>query len=431
MISQSLAVQLVAFLGRAGEKFLSRLNLVRPRSTGGFRAAAAVFVVGTAATLAACGPSGFGGGGFGAGPAVRASQPVTGEVLGSGSVRVAMLLPLSATGNAGQIATNFRNAAELALRDFKTAGIQVMIKDDQGTAEGARAAASEAISQGAELILGPLFARSVTAVGTVARGANVPVIAFSSDTTAAAPGVYLLSFLPQSDVDRIVSFAASRGKRSFAALLPNNAYGSLVEAELQRAVAGAGGRVMSSQRYDLDKTSMQTQATSLATLVKSGGVDAVFLPDAGDAAPFLAQVLAANGVTADKITYLGSGQWDNDQRVASESNLNGGWYPAPENAGFGSFAKRYQAAYGAAPSRTASLAYDATSLAAGLAGRFGDQRFSQQTLTNPNGFIGIDGAFRFLANGFNQRGLAVYQINRGTAQIIDPAPRTFTGASGT
>ncbi len=391
----------------------------------------ATLALGALALLAGCSSSGFGGGGFGGGPAVSASQPVTGQVLGSGSVRVAMLLPLSATGNAGQIATNFRNAAELALRDFKTAGVQVMVKDDQGTAEGARAAASEAISQGAQLILGPLFARSVAAVATVARGANVPVIAFSSDTTAAAPGVYLLSFLPQSDVDRIVSFAASRGKQSIAALLPGNAYGTLVEAELQRAAAGAGVRIVASQHYDLDKTSMQTQATALAGVVASGGADAIFLPDAGDATPFLAQVLAANGVTTDKITYLGSGQWDNDPRISAESNLNGGWYPAPENTGFASFAKRYQAAYGSAPSRTASLAYDATSLAAGLAARYGAQAFAQQTLTNPNGFIGIDGAFRFLANGLNQRGLAVYQINRGTAQIIDPAPKTFASASGT
>jgi ABC-type branched-subunit amino acid transport system substrate-binding protein len=212
--------------------------------------------------------------------------------------------------------------------------------------------------------------------------------------------------------------------------LPNNAYGTLVEAEMQRAVANAGGRVIASLHYDLDKAAMQAQATTLANSIKSGAADAVFLPDAGDAAPFLAQVLAANGVTPDKMTYLGSGQWDNDPRIASESNLNGGWYPAPENAGFASFARRYQAAYGAAPSRTASLAYDATSLAAGLTARFGDQRFSQQTLTNPNGFIGIDGAFRFLSNGLNQRGLAIFQINRGSAQMVDPAPKTFTTPSG-
>ncbi|HEY5080961.1 MAG TPA: penicillin-binding protein activator [Bauldia sp.] len=409
---------------------MSCLNFVRRGKAVAHRALAMALGLGAVAMLVGCGPSGFGGG-VGGGAAVRASQPVTGTVLGTGTIRVALLVPMTATGNAGQIATNFRNAAELALKDFKNASIQVMIKDDQGTPEGARAAATEAISQGAELILGPLFARSVPPVAAVARAANVPVIAFSSDSTAAVQGVYLLSFLPQSDVDRIVSFAASRGKHSFAALLPDNAYGTVVESELQRAAAGAGVRVLASQRYSLDKTAMQTQATSLAGLVKSGSIDAVFLPDAGDATPFLAQVLAANGATPDKITYLGSGQWDNDPRILSESNLAGGWYPAPENGGFASFARRYQATYGSAPSRTASLAYDATSLAAGLAGRYGDQRFTQQTLTNPNGFIGIDGAFRFLQNGLNQRGLAIYQVGRGNAQIIDPAPKTFASASGT
>ena len=252
---------------------MSRLNFVRPGKASGYRAFAMALAIGAMAVLAGCGPSGLGGG-FGGGPAVRASQPVTGQVLGTGNIRVALLVPMTATGNAGQIAANFRNAAELALKDFKSANIQVMVKDDQGTPEGARAAASEAISQGAELILGPLFARSVPPVATVARAANVPVIAFSSDSTAAIQGVYLLSFLPQSDVDRIVSFAASRGKHSFAALLPDNAYGTVVESELQRAASGAGVRVLASQHYSLDKTAMQTQATSLAGLVKSGSVDA-------------------------------------------------------------------------------------------------------------------------------------------------------------
>ena len=157
----------------------------------------------------------------------------------------------------------------------------------------------------------------------------------------------------------------------------------------------------------------------------------MLLPDAGDATPFLAQVLAANGVTPDKMTFLGSGQWDNDARITGESNLSGAFYPAPEGSGFAAFSKRYQAAFGAAPSRTASLAYDATSLAAGLTARFGDQRFSAQTLTNANGFIGIDGAFRFLQNGLNQRGLAVYQIVKGQATVVDPAPKTFARAPGT
>jgi len=422
-------------MGRAREIFLSRRFFVRPGSQPGLvRLVAGLFALFAFAALAACNSSGFGGGGFGnpgSSAAMRGTQPVTGDTLGTGTIRIALLLPLSATGNAGQIAQNFRNAADLALHDFKTANLQILVKDDKGTTDGAAAAASESISQGAELILGPLFARSVMGAAPIARQAGVPMIAFSNDTTTSGQGIYLLSFLPQSDIDRIVSFAASRGKHSIAAMLPDNPYGTLVDAALQRAAANNGVRVMAEQRYELDKTNMQTQAVALAQLAKGGTIDSILLPDAGDATQFLAQMLAANGLTPDKMTYLGSGQWDNDPRITGESNLGGAFYPAPENGGFASFAKRYQAAYGAPPARTASLAYDATSLAAGLAARFGDQRFAAQTLTNPNGFIGIDGAFRFLPNGLSQRGLAVYQLVKGQAVMVDPAPRTFAAAGGT
>src|SRR4029079_5862532 len=164
----------------------------------------------------------------------------------------------------GQLALNLKNAAALAIREFQTANIQILVKDDLGTPEGARAATTQAISEGAELILGPLFAQSVAAAASVAKPSNVPIVAFSTDNSSASKGVYLLSFLPQSDVDRIIGYAAAQGKRSYAALLPNNSYGTVVEAALQRAVANAGGRVMAVERYALDKVSMQEKATQVS-----------------------------------------------------------------------------------------------------------------------------------------------------------------------
>jgi len=350
---------------------------------------------------------------------------VTGEVIGSGNVRVAMLLPLSATGNAGAIGLNIKNAAALALKEFANADIQIMVKDDRGTAEGARAAAAEAISQGAELILGPLFAQSVAAAASVAKPARVPIVAFSTDTSAASSGVYLLSFLPQSDVDRIIQFASSRGKRAYAALLPANGYGTVVEAAFHKAVGDRGGNIVAIERYQLDRIDMQAKAQAVAQIALAGQIDAIFIPDAGDAAPFLAQILSAEGIRSDKVAFLGSGQWNADARVTGESNLNGAWFPAPDNAGFDAFSARYKAAYGSPPFRPASLGYDAASLAAGLTSRFGAQRFSVETLTNSAGFLGVDGAFRLLPNGTNQRALAIYEVSNGKAQIVEPAPTSF------
>jgi ABC-type branched-subunit amino acid transport system substrate-binding protein len=350
----------------------------------------------------------------GAGLAPAGTPTVSGATLGNGTVRVALLVPSSATGNAGVIAANLKNAADLALREFQGgANLQILVKDDRGTPEGAREAANEAIAQGAELIMGPLFAQS-----------GIPVVAFSTDTSVAARNVYLLSFLPQSDADRIIGYAAGQGKRSIAALLPDNGYGTVMQAALQRAATTSGARIVTIERYGPDRAAKQQKAEAIAKVVQNGQVDAVFMPDGGDTAPFLAQVLSAQGVRPGQVKFLGSGQWD-DPRIAAEPTLKGSWYPAPDRAAFAAFATRYQSVFGAPPLRTASLGYDATSLAAGLAARYGQKRFSAETLASPNGFIGIDGAFRFLPDGTNQRQLAVYELGGGTPVLIDRAPQTF------
>ena len=300
-------------------------RLARPRAGGFFAICAAIL----ACLLAACNSSVTGGLNTGV-----PSSAVGSEVLGTGTVKIALILPLSAPGNAGQIAKAMRNAAELALREFKTANIQILVKDDRGNPDGARAAATLAISEGAELILGPLFAQSVPAVAAVAKPAAIPVIAFSTDASNAQSGVYLLSFLPQTDVERIVRYGASQGRKSFAAILPTNAYGAVVEAALQKTVAGTGGRVIQIERYDAaDPELMKARVAAIAAVAKQGTVDAILMPDGGTAPAALAQLFAAAGVSGGKIKFMGSGQWD-DAAVAGEPNLNGAWYPAPDRSGY-------------------------------------------------------------------------------------------------
>ena len=177
------------------------------------------------------------------------AAPAEGTVIGEGSVRVALILPLSGSGQGAVVAQSLRNAAELALTEFQNPDLTILIKDDRGNPEGARAAASEAIGEGAELIIGPLFAGSVQAAGQVARQAGKPLVAFSTDASIATRGVYLLSFLPQAEVDRIVDYAASQGRRSIAALIPETTYGGVVEAQFREAAARRGVRVAAIEHY--------------------------------------------------------------------------------------------------------------------------------------------------------------------------------------
>jgi ABC-type branched-subunit amino acid transport system substrate-binding protein len=348
-----------------------------------------------------------------AGPA---QEPVA---VGSGQVKVGLILPLAAQGNAGVAAQSMKNAAEMALAEFQNPNIQLLIKDDAGNPQGAQQGAQQAVDEGAEIILGPLFAMSVPAVAQVARTRGISIIAFSTDSSIAGRGVYLLSFLPESDVNRIVEYSASIGKKSFAALVPENAYGNVVEVAFKQAAARRGGRVVAFEKYAADRA---TPARTVAQAL--GQADALLLADDGDSVVATADALTGAGANLRNIQLLGTGLWDNP-RVFANPSLQGGLYAAPDPSGFRAFATRYRQRYGSEPVRTATLAYDAVALVAALARTQGAQRFSPDVLTNPSGFAGIDGLFRFRPDGTNERGLAVMKVATGGGVPVAGSPKSF------
>ena len=360
-----------------------------------------------------------------AAPGVTTPEPTPNR--GVGDYKVGLILPLSANGNAGAAGQAMRNAAEMALAELGDSNIQLLPKDDGGTGPGAQAAVQQATDEGAQVILGPLFSQSVTSARPIARDRGVPMIAFSTDTNVAAAGTYLLSFLPESDVARVVDYAISQGKRSFIGLLPATAYGSVVEGEFKQAVARGGGRILALEHYAGERNKIGDAARLVAHA--AGGADALFIPDSGDAVSDVIAALATAGVNVRQFALMGTQLWD-DPKIFSNPQLEGGWYPAPDPAGFRAFADRYRSRYRQDPPRPAALAYDAVTLVAALAKTQGSPRITNEVLTNPSGFAGVDGVFRFRNDGTNQRGLAVLRVTPSGGQVIAPASRTF-GASAT
>src|SRR6185437_12176488 len=354
-------------------------------------------------------------------PLTQQTQPgaPVGQTYGTGAVRVGVILPLTQNGAPSAIGEALSNAAQMAIGDGGAGDVTLMVLDDRSTPEAAASAAQAEVTAGAQIILGPLFAASVRAVGGVAKSANVQVIAFSTDATTASDGVYLLSFLVQTYVDRILDFAVSRGKKSFAVLAPNNDYADVAVNEFKTEASRIGANVVAVERYQPGQA-----AAAVANLIRQApDVDAVFLPEQADALPSVANAIATAGL---KTQWLGTGVW-NDPKVAAMPSMRGAWYSTPESSGFNAFAKRYRAKYNADPPRLATLSYDAVSLAAALAHSQNVQRYQPSVLANPSGFNGADGVFRFHANGLNERGLAVVQIGAGDVQVISPAPKSFVG----
>lgn len=376
---------------------------------------------GSSLLLAACGTTMPGLGGLGGSTTPAAPLPLPDAQAPGGKLRVGLILPLSAGGNVGAAAASLKNAAELAVSEFNGSEVTLLVKDDRGSPDGAAQAAQEVLAEGAQIILGPLLAPTVQAVGQIAKQAGKPVIAFSTDASVATRGVYLLSFMPETEVDRVIEFAASRGKRSVAAMIPDSAYGNVVAAAFQESAARRNVRVALIERYAAP--TVDAGARRIAQL--GAQADALLLPVNADGINAATAALASNKV---RLQMLGTAAWD-DPRVLQNPGLQGGWFAAPDKAGYANFAGRYRAKYGSEPVRVATLAYDSVFLVNALYVKFGDQAFSDNVLTNSEGIIGTDGLFRFRLDGTNQRGLAVFQVNNGSATVVSAAPRAFAPGS--
>lgn len=408
-----------------GDPYLMRTSLERAKSSGRIWRAGALAML--AAALAACSTS--------MGPAEAPTAAIVppagapGQPAARAPVKIAILLPLGGMGETAAVAKSMKQGAEMALFELNDPSVQLITKDDGGTAAGARAAADAAIKEGAEVIVGPLLSQSVTGVAPVARQVGVPVLAFSNDTQVAGHGVYLMSFLADQEVERIVSFAAAQGKRRFAALIPDNAYGNVVEPAFRRAVQRNGGVVAIVERYPPTANGMLGPAKRVVEAIKNGEellapVDALFLPGGQEALPQIGPVIAYSGLDTTKIKLLGTSAWD-FPAISRDAAFIGGWYPSPDPLAWRSFAERFAKTFGTAPPRIASVAYDAVGVAIGLSANPPGARFTQANMTRQDGFAGVDGIVRFNENGLSERGLAVLEVQKFGSAVVDAAPGSF------
>lgn len=313
------------------------------------------------------------------------------------------------------------NAAQQAVFDAAATNFDLIPRDTGGNEYAAGLAAHDAIASGAQLLIGPMFAAQVPAVRHVAETSGVPVLTLSTDTSLAAPGLYVMGFAPGAQAERVARFAISRGLRRFAALVPSTTYGTLVGQAFQLEVAKDGGTVVALDTYDPAKHDSESKVRDIAD--KSGVIDALFLPEGGGDLTLITQQLAAAGVDPQSVRMLGTGLWDAPDTGRQASFVVGGWYAATDAAARQNFVISYKAAYNEEPPRLATLAYDATALAAALAKR--GALFDQAALTNLNGFAGLDGIFRLKSDGEVERGLAILEVAPEGARVIDSAPPSF------
>ncbi len=330
--------------------------------------------------------------------------------------RIALLVPL--TGPLAAWGESIANATTMALLDTNAKTIRITTYD---TASGPAEAASKAVQEGNKLILGPLQSDEIPAVATVARAAKVPLITYSSDADMAARDVFMLGTSTANAIDRVVAYAHSRGINRFALLAPKGSYGTRATAAFTAAVKAAGGTFVTSQSYDRSNSSIVSAATRLRT---HGGYEAVLIADSGKYAAMAAPQLRVIGAATPRI--LGTELWSGELVVSKTPALRGAWFAAISDARFTRFVESYKSRFGSPPYRLATFGYDSVLLAVRIARdwRFGAP-FPTARMTERDGFLGLDGPFRFAPNGLGERALEVREARVGGLTIVSAAPQKF------
>ena len=367
--------------------------------------------------LAACEPIAMPGGG--SGPRLDRDRPV----------QVALLVP-GGSGQSGDeaIAQSLENAARLAASDLGATQIDLRVYSTGGQPEQAAAQAVAAVNDGAQIILGPVFADSARAVGRAMQGSNVSVLSFSNNPTAAGGNVFVLGPTFDNTARRLAAHAAREGRGNILVVHERNEAGELGRAAISRATSVTGAQLAGSQGFDFSQQGVVDAVPRIAEAARSNGAEAIFFTsNTAGALPLLVQLLPENRTGPDRYQYIGLTRWDIPSAILEMSGVQGAWFALPDPTLTEQFNARYQAAYGRAPHPIAGLAYDGIAAVGALVRGGGSDPLSRSSLTQASGFAGVGGVFRLLPDGTNERGLAVAQIRDRQVIVIDPAPRSFAG----
>jgi ABC-type branched-subunit amino acid transport system substrate-binding protein len=360
--------------------------------------------------------------------------------------RIALLAPL--TGPYAAAAPDIVNAVKLGLGSAAGA---LDVLDTGSTAAGAAAAAQKALAGGAGLIIGPLTDTEAAAVAPITLPAHVDVLSLTSDSSEARAGLWTLGITPAAQVQALVKAANAQGHGTIAALLPQNPLGDAMGRAIQMEAASAtiqtyaagsfsamndALRALSDyadRRGPIDAQIKQLRAShtlagrqEAARLERSAippaPFNALFVAETGSGLGELASLMPYYDVNPGPVLVLGPGLWAADPGAVSAAGFNGALYAAPDPAAATGFAASYSSAYGAPPSPLAAIAFDAGAIArvTTVSGQI-----NQAALTNPSGFSGADGVLVLDPDGTVRRGLAVFQVGAGGAQIVQPAPTSL------
>lgn len=340
-------------------------------------------------------------------------------------VQVALLIPKSYEETAS-IATSLEQAAQMAIADLGGIRIDLRVFDTAGNPEQAALVARQAVQEGAKIILGPLLAENAKAVGAAVADSGVNVLSFSNNASIAGNNVFVLGPTFNNTADRLVSYAASQGRTKAVIVHPRTLEGELGKAALENAAQSTPLEIVAIEAFEFSQKGVIDSVARIKDSVLETQADTLFLTsNTARALPLLVQLLPEAGINPQDVQYIGLSRWDIPRQILELPGVQNGWFTSPSRQVSASFKTRFTKGYGSPPHQLAGLAYDGLAAIGALVSTGQKNAVTKTALTQASGFQGVSGVFRFLADGTNERALAIAKIERKKVVLIDAAPVSF------
>ena len=347
--------------------------------------------------------------------------------------KVALLIPLESQSNhTNTLSINLINGARLAAEDLKHLNLVLSVYPTSGEKARAAHAAEAAVKGGAGIIIGPLFSEETAAVKATLKNNMTKIISLSNDPTVAGQNVFIMGTTLQTLANRLVAFSMSQGFHRIAVVGPEGKIGFNGIRAAEEAINGNGAVLTTISSYPLNFKGIQDSASKVyEELVKSNSTAVIFTDSPTRGLGFISEQLQQLYYNNNKKLpqFMGLTRWDRNQQILHESSLNKGWFIVPDQRFKKKYEERYTETFGNKPSNLSSLSYDAVAMVGAILQKTNStvksNIFQKNLFLDRNGFIGINGIFRFNNNGSNERSLSVAEVRKGKFTVIDQAKSKF------
>ena len=359
---------------------------------------------------------------------------------------IAALLPLS--GQSANLGRQVSQGAETAFYRYGRNHQKIRFYDTQGRRFTAIQAGKEALSDGADVIIGPLFSHSAAAVIPLAQEQRVPMITFSNNNALLEQAdqdssVYILGITPKEELRQLIEASTLSGLQNFALIAPNDRYGQQIQQDMQEILAESSANFARSMLYDPTNIDFSEQIQQISDYherrnaykqemlrLKSSGVtsnkarkELLGYKETFGSAPFdavilityddnslrtLAAQLEYYEIEPETVQYMGLRQWQNFRDLHLEPSLRGSWFVGPDQKRADLFEQLHQRLYQDPATFFTALGFDTVTMLA----HFNADQASPipLALQQRQGIIGATGAYRLENDGTVSRKMSLFEV---------------------